>query len=697
MGIPGFFNWLRNDPDIKSAVTRRLPNEDIDIFALDLNGIIHEVTQHTFKYGKYEGEKISINVQITKTKTKTTVTINQNDYNKLIQQVYETVFAEIVGLVKAVAPRKMLIVAIDGVAPQSKIIQQRGRRYNSAADRNPEQVFDSNSVTPGTDFMFGLDEYLTEKLSTAPEEHNFPKIVYSSHMHPGEGEHKIADILRDTDANKMNVMIHGADADLNMIYLTQLENGWNNIYLFRESSVGEYYPQNVIDLKHLSETITNKYDNAENPLDDFIVVMTLIGNDFLPHFPGFENTREAIEVLYNGYQEFLKRNPGIVKNEEINWNTFEDFIFFMESRYENLLLEVTSDTRRIPFIPAEKSKVHKEITILGRKQQIAIDFNKFSDNWYNYALNGQSKDSIVSPEDKNSMVKSYLTGVNWVYIYYKKGVKNVNPQWFYPHHYTPVFIDLFHFMVNHESGVWVEESIQSGFFLNALHQLLMVLPSKSSNSAPAEIAKLYKSNSSIADMFPATFQNDFSGKLRIRKKNEVQILGVGVPLIPFPVVARVLDAVNDLKIPKKKEFVQRFNNKDNLVVNSDTFPVRIQSEQSRGSRGGSSFRGRGGSRGGRGDSKGGSSFRGGGGSRGSRGSRGGSSFRGRGGSRGGRGDSKGGSSFRGGGGSRGSRGSRGDSRGGSSFRGGGGSRGDSRGGSSFRGGESSTKTYTKDA
>ena len=149
-----------------------------DNLYLDMNGIIHNCTHlHEHDYS----------VQLTE------------------REMMLNIFAYIDKIVQIAKPRQLLYMAIDGVAPRAKMNQQRSRRFRSAKDAkdaleeletkvDSSQVFDSNCITPGTQFMARLDQclrsFIRKKLKTDEVWKRF-KIIYSGHGTPGEGEHKI--------------------------------------------------------------------------------------------------------------------------------------------------------------------------------------------------------------------------------------------------------------------------------------------------------------------------------------------------------------------------------------------------------------------------------------------------------------------------------------------------------------------------
>jgi len=144
-GIPKMFRWLTDQyPNI---LNRRLGSAQsippIDNFYLDMNGIIHPCT-----HGNNEDE----------------ITLLDET------EMFKKIFGYVDRLYKIVKPKKVLYLAVDGVAPRAKMNQQRSRRFRSSKEAEalaatilardgslPEQdAFDSNCITPGTDFMLKL-------------------------------------------------------------------------------------------------------------------------------------------------------------------------------------------------------------------------------------------------------------------------------------------------------------------------------------------------------------------------------------------------------------------------------------------------------------------------------------------------------------------------------------------------------------
>lgn len=130
-------------------------------------------------------------------------------------EMMQAIFAYTDHIFAMIRPRRLLYLAIDGVAPRAKMNQQRARRFRAAQEaeakaREQEDAsddesfvvkgaFDSNCITPGTPFMANVARamrfYVQERISREPAWQRI-KVILSDSNVPGEGEHKIVDYIR---------------------------------------------------------------------------------------------------------------------------------------------------------------------------------------------------------------------------------------------------------------------------------------------------------------------------------------------------------------------------------------------------------------------------------------------------------------------------------------------------------------------
>ncbi|EEH20189.1 5'-3' exoribonuclease 2 [Paracoccidioides brasiliensis Pb03] len=250
MGVPALFRWLSSKyPKIISSVVEELPQEingqevpvdttkpnpngeEMDNLYLDMNGIVHPCTHPEGKPPPSNEEEMMLEI-----------------------------FKYTDRVVNMVRPRKLLMIAVDGVAPRAKMNQQRSRRFRSAQEakeadekkvefakllrkqngkKSCEEIveevtmktWDSNVITPGTPFMdilaAALRYWVAYKLNTDPAWEKL-KVIISDATVPGEGEHKIMEFIRsqrscpEHDPNTRHV-IYGLDADLIMLGLATHE------------------------------------------------------------------------------------------------------------------------------------------------------------------------------------------------------------------------------------------------------------------------------------------------------------------------------------------------------------------------------------------------------------------------------------------------------------------------------------------
>ncbi|KAI7852090.1 XRN 5'-3' exonuclease N-terminus-domain-containing protein [Circinella umbellata] len=327
MGIPKFFRWMSERYPMCSQLIMQNRIPEFDNLYLDMNGIVHNCSHNNNASAHYRISEEEIWIGI----------FNYVDH----------IFAKI-------KPKKVFFLAIDGVAPRAKMNQQRSRRFRTAQEAEvtrekalakgeelPEEPpFDSNCITPGTEFMTKLTAelryFISKKVS---EDANWRgvEVILSGPEVPGEGEHKIMEYIRLSKAQpeynpNTRHCLYGLDADLIMLGLlshdphfallreevtfgrqaskkkTTLDN--QKFYLMHLSLLREYLDLEFVSMK---DSLPFKYD-LERVLDDFILLALFVGNDFIPHLPSLHIHDGALGLMFNIYKKTLPNFDGYLQD-----------------------------------------------------------------------------------------------------------------------------------------------------------------------------------------------------------------------------------------------------------------------------------------------------------------------------------------------------------------------------------------------
>lgn len=317
-------------------------------------------------------------------------------------QMYLAIFNYIDHLFEMIKPKEVFYMAIDGVAPRAKMNQQRARRFRTAyeaemnlakavrqgAEIPKEDPFDSNAITPGTEFMAKLTDnlkyFIHKKISEDARWANI-KVVLSGHEVPGEGEHKIMQYIRAMKAQpkynpNLRHCIYGLDADLIVLGLVTHDLHFSllreevvfggrlkkitdvsdqKFFLLHLSLVREYMELEFQDLK---DQISFPY-NFERILDDFILIMYVIGNDFLPHLPDLHINKGAFPLLIGAFKQSIIHMDGYInKGGKINFQRLSIWLDYL-SEFE--LENFERDAVDIDWF----NKKLEDISITGEKKR----------------------------------------------------------------------------------------------------------------------------------------------------------------------------------------------------------------------------------------------------------------------------------------------------------------------------------------
>lgn len=606
MGIPAFFRWLhRKYPQMVEPVGEH--NLDaatkqeawFDNLYLDMNNIIHPCTHPENKPPPTTEE-----------------------------QMFYEIFDYTDKVIAMIKPRRLVFLAIDGVAPRAKMNQQRTRRFravqeseekknqiekireqlranNIEPDREgPKETFDSNVITPGTEFMTNLSKalqgWIDKKLATFDERgvwHKNLQVILSDSSVPGEGEHKIMDYLRKEKASKhynpnLRHCLYGADADLIMLGLATHETHFT---ILREEfkpfqpkpcdlchnfghkleecrgteSIAEQEAKNTvvqgttpdyifIQLFTLKECLRRDMSqesyvklDLEKFVDDYIFLCFFVGNDFLPHLPSLDIRENAVDRLLKIYHDVNSSywEPGLylTDNGSVNLERCQEILHKLGQVEAEIFSRRKRNDERYESRQLESKRIkwnedHPNGEIFPEPEPLPADLVRLGEYGCKerYYINKFGYSGHYK-EIADMVTKEYVRGLCWVLGYYYKGCPDW--QWFYPFHYAPFAEDMHSIM-----------TIKLNFNSSAppfkpLEQLMSVFPEKSAEALPGSWRKLMSDpDSPIIDFYPTDFKIDMNGKKQAY---------MGVALLPFIDEARLFRALKTVYPNLTKEETQR--------------------------------------------------------------------------------------------------------------------------------------------
>ena len=575
-GIPKLFRWLVDlYPIVIDSVGDGLTSEkatQVDNFYLDMNGIIHTCTHSN-------NDKL--------------IAFNEKD-------MFHRIFAYTDRLYKLVKPTNKMFLAIDGVAPRAKMNQQRSRRFRSSKERAAlmadyvakegklpeEESFDSNCITPGTEFMFRLGiafrRWIAYKMKTDKFWQNGAEIVFSGPEVPGEGEHKVMDMFRadkeadpDYTPGKLKHCMYGLDADLIMLSLVTHEP---RFILLREKiqrrksnnknkDTGSFNAEDfeLLEISVLRKMLHTHFtkmgqvmDKAhreavesgasivpepfvlERVIDDFVFMCMFVGNDFLPCLPHLDIADGSLNLMMNVYRDIMPTLGGYLTDKS-------------KMHLPRVELFIQEIGRREPLYFQQRATDEKEPRYAEDgyrnfyyKHKLGFGEDKSGDGLGEQLDNELAREVYQgitrynnTEENIAQLVQSYLEGLAWVLEYYHNGCGSWT--WYFPYLYAPLASDL------RDIGS-VPLVFKKGRPFTPLLQLLSVLPPQSGAFLPTSYERLMVApDSPLLPFYPPDFTVDPNGK-----KNSWEAV-VQIPFLNEEVLVDAVSKIDHIRELKKTE------------------------------------------------------------------------------------------------------------------------------------------------
>jgi 5'-3' exoribonuclease 1 len=531
MGIPSFYNKLIQTI---AGITSFALSKNPDILAFDANCVIYHIHKKLQTDGVFYDS------------------MSHEEYeNRLIQESVEY-FMSIVDKVK---PTKAVYIAFDGVVPFAKIVQQRRRRFKSIHTKTEENkikkiskaFFDTNCITPGTVFMDKLNKSFISLSEKSKSTLNW--IFVSTSDEYGEGEQKVMDFLRKHKDTYKSVMIYGLDADLIILSMLHSIQHSFEITLIREESEFDHDSSSnklvYMNLQRLMKTLHEKYGNKDQVLEifimDFIGMMNLLGNDFVPHAYSLKIKDNGIETLFSTLQPIVISNKQTLINTDCTYNVLILTKLFEElAKYEDHLvlkkIQIKSH-RNAGFFCKSSDPIEKDLAL----------YNDSPLNWKadevfvtSYSADGKLKHNWTDLYNKdilynnvNKAIDLYLESLAFTMNYYVG--KPIDQDFYYPFFYSPLMTTISTYLMEYKPKV-LKSDVKIHKGLNPIQQLVCVLPEESFYLLPTQYKDLL---TKYPVYWPKTFSYFSVGKYYMYECEPL------IPILHSSTIKKIFETIED--------------------------------------------------------------------------------------------------------------------------------------------------------
>lgn len=578
MGIPFYFGEvIAKSPASRKfhTITSTLPYRCARIL-LDFNSIIHMCSAQVVAQSK------SIDVK------------------HLQKEIFNCIAKYTLDIIGYTNPSEMVYIAIDGVAPRAKMTQQRKRRYLSAKRNTAIEEFkkthgipfikwDSNCITPGTDFMESLANFLETEFRdlTMSKFPHIQNLCISTANEEGEGEHKMFRFIYENPLHNEDScdIVYGLDADLIMLALTCQNIAKSKIVLMRESNNfnhdkgntkrhhapqhSQHTPFKYLVIDRLRESIIDTFivapqesTNKSQLVCDYVFMCFLLGNDFLPGLSFLKIQEGAVDVLMNVYNKTCGEQGLLLyenKMYSINMVALEKYLTELKNvendmmvqahdnfynmqvhpprNFNNIVGIIRQQSPHITLKEAQSKALKEYINDMEKfplRNKPTYPFNprddpKWRNSYYHYVFGANTAEMI------SDVCINFIDGLLWTTNYYFN--RNAHMSWYYKYSYAPCATDLYRHVVANDDFVSRQKELSNDgtCVISPQLQLLMVLPPQSVELLPLQLQTIMTDiNKGCLHYYPI----DFKMQTYLKTKGWECI-----PMLPLIDMKRLLKAV----------------------------------------------------------------------------------------------------------------------------------------------------------